>query len=202
MKKRFGLQPLGSVLAMLGQLSVAGLAHAQDTPASPSDAAEPHAEKKLGKILWAFRITGRSPQIDGRLNDEVWAVADVIDDFVQVDPDNMVPPTERTVVQVAYDDRFLYVAVRSYDRTPSQIITGLGRRDMPPPSDRIYVSFDPQHDHLTAYVFETNPSGVQADRTFFDDTRQDNDYSGVWEVEIQVTDEGWMAERCRVARGP
>ena len=69
-----------------------------------SDPAEPAAAAKVGKVLRAFRITGSSPQIDGRLNDEVWAVTDAIDDFVQEEPDNMAPPTERMVVQVAYDD--------------------------------------------------------------------------------------------------
>ena len=58
----------------------------------------------------------------------------------------------------------------------------------------IYVSVDPRHDHLTAYIFGTNPSGVQRDFTFLDDTRFNNDYDGVWEVGTQVTDEGWMAE--------
>ena len=183
-----------SVLVALGQLLIAGRAHAQFAPVWPSDADEPAAEAKVGKVLRAFRITGSTPQIDGRLNEEVWAVADAIDDLVQVEPDNMVQPTERTMVQVAYDDRYLYVAARSYDREPSEIVTGLGRRDTRPRTDRICLSLDPRHDHLTAYIFEANASGVQNDFTFFDDTRTNSDYSGVWEVATQVTEEGWMAE--------
>ena len=124
------------VLAALGQLFIPGRAHAQEAPAWPSDADEPAAEAKVGKVLRAFRITGSTPQIDGRLDEEVWALADAIDDLIQVEPDNMVPPTERTVVQVAYDDRTLYIAMRSYDREPSEIVTGLGRRDTRPPADR------------------------------------------------------------------
>ena len=178
----------------LGQLLLPGLAHAQDAPPVPSDVAEPAAETKVGKILRAFRITGNAPQIDGRLNEEAWRVADEIEDFIQWEPDNMAPLSERTVVQIAYDDRHLYVAVRCYDREPSGITAGLGRRDTRPSTDRIEVGFDPQHDHLTAYVYETNPSGVQGDFELFDDIRLNRDYDSVWEVEIQVTDEGWMAE--------
>ena len=164
------------------------------TPARAQHPAEPAVPEKAGKELRAFRITGSSPQIDGRLDEEVWAAADAIDDLVQNEPDNMVPPTERTVVQVAYDDRYLYAAVYCYMRDPSQITTVLSRRDTFPPSDLIYLSFDPRHDHLTGYSFATNPSGVQRDLTYFDDTRFNNDYDGVWEVSTRITPDGWTAE--------
>ena len=181
---------VGLVFSVVVGLVGARPARAQE-PACP---AEPAVPEKAGKVLRAFRITGSSPQIDGRLDDEVWAAADAIDDLVQNEPDNMAPPTERTVVQVAYDDRYLYVAVYCYMRDPSQITTGLGRRDTMPPSDLIWLSFDPRHDHLTAYVFATNPSGVQRDVTWFDDTRANNDYDGVWEVGTRITPDGWTAE--------
>ena len=159
-----------------------------------SDAAEPAAQAKIGKRLVAFRIGGATPQIDGRLNDEVWEAADQISDFVQWEPDNLTPLSERTAVQVAYDDRYLYVAVRCFDSDPSGITAGFGRRDTRPPTDWIEVGFDPQHDHLTAYVFEANPSGVQGDFEYFDDVRTNRDYDGVWDVGTQVTAEGWTAE--------
>ena len=150
--------------------------------------------EKAGKELRAFRITGSSPQIDGRLDEEVWAAADAIDDLVQGEPDNMAPPTERTVIQVAYDDRYIYVAVRCYEEDPSQITTGLGRRDNPPPTDQISIAFDPRHDHLNAYGFQATPSGVQSDLAVFDDTRTNMDYDGVWEVGTRITPDGWTAE--------
>ena len=171
---------------------VVGLVGAR--PARAQDPAEPAVPEKAGKVLRAFRITGSSPQIDGRLDEEVWAAADAIDDLVQNEPDNMAPPTERTVVQVAYDDRYLYVAVYCYMQDPSQITTGLSRRDNFTPSDQVYISFDPRHDHLTGYTFGTNPSGVQSDVTYFDDTRPNRDYDGVWEVRTRITPEGWTAE--------
>ena len=159
-----------------------------------SNPAEPDVPEKAGKVLRAFRIITTAPQIDGRLDEEVWAVADAIDDLVQDEPDDQAQPTERTVVQVAYDDRFLYVAVTCYEADPSQITAGLGRRDNQPPSDRISLNIDPRHDHLTAYIFSANPSGVQLYFASFDDTRFDYDYDAVWSVSTRVTDEGWTAE--------
>lgn len=161
---------------------------------SPAVSSEPVVPEKAGKEVHALRIRGAAPLIDGRLDDEVWNNAQAIEDLVQEDPDNMKPPTERTVVQFAYDDRYLYVAAHCYARDPSQIRTGLGRRDNFPQSDVIAFGFDPRHDHLTGYFFRANASGVQADQAFFDDTSSNSDYDGVWEVATQVTAQGWDAE--------
>ena len=146
------------------------------------------------RLLHAFHITGNGPRIDGQLDDAVWAAAEAIDDLVQGEPANLEAPTERTVVQVAYDNRNLYVAVYCYSQNPSDIAAGLGRRDSFPPSDRIEIQFDPRHDRLTGYVFQTNPSGVQGDYTLFDDTSRSFDYNGVWNVATQITGTGWVAE--------
>ena len=173
----------------------AGAALAQ-SPSSqqPDGGDEPFAAAKAGKTLRAMRITGAAPTIDGRLDDAAWATAETIEEFVQWEPENLAPLTEHTVAQVVYDNRFVYVAVRCYDRDPDGVAAGLGRRDDFPPTDRVEIGFDPRHDHLTGYLFQTNPSGVQGDETRFNDTRIDRDYNAVWEVSTRITDEGWTAE--------
>jgi len=87
--------------------------------------------------MTALYVGDTPPRIDGRLDDEVWARAQAIDDLVQNEPDNMAAPTERTVVKVAYDDRSIYVGVFNYMRVASQVTTALGRRDTNPRSDMI-----------------------------------------------------------------
>lgn len=161
---------------------------------TPPGGAEPDVPEKAGKDIRALRIFHTPPRIDGRLDDEVWRTADSIRDFVQIEPDNMAPATERTRVQIAYDDRFIYVAVRCFARDASTISAGLGRRDSFPRSDRIMIDFDPRHDHQTSYVFQTNPSGVQGDLMRFDDTSISRDYDAVWEVRTQIDSEKWTAE--------
>ncbi|MBY0496042.1 MAG: carbohydrate binding family 9 domain-containing protein [Cyanobacteria bacterium] len=161
---------------------------------SESNRAEPVVPEKVGKELQAYYVGESAPRIDGRLDDEGWQLAQAIDDMVQNDPNNMQPPTERTVVKVLYDDRHVYVGVINYMTDTSKITTALGRRDTFPRSDSIKITFDPRHDHLTAYTFDSNPLGVQGDMTWFDDTRSSTDYDAVWEVRTQITDEGWTAE--------
>jgi hypothetical protein len=106
----------------------------------------------------------------------------------------MARPTERTIVPVAYDARYLYIAVRCEAADAGKIRSGLGRRDNLPESDRIYLAFDPRHDHQTGYVYEVNASGVQGDMTLFDDTNTSADYDGVWDAAAQIDSAGWSAE--------
>lgn len=167
----------------------AGSATAQETVA-----VEPAADAKVGKELRAYRITGAPPRVDGRLDDEAWTVANKLEDLVQNEPDSMAPPTERTTIQVAFDDRAIYVAAYCYMTDPSQIVSALGRRDTLPPSDVIRIGFDPRHDHNTAYIFHVNPAGVQLDDMFFDDTRFSPDYDAVWEARTAIVSDGWVAE--------
>ena len=155
---------------------------------------EPQRGFKDGKVIHALRLAGTPPSIDGRLTDEPWRLADVGSDLTQRDPDNGKPMTDPTRVQVAYDDRYVYIAVTAVDSNPEAISAGLGRRDETPPTDTVTIGFDPRHDHQTAYSFTTNPSGWQGDFTYFDDTNQDRDYNPVWDVRAQITDAGWTAE--------
>ena len=162
--------------------------------AQTSGVVEPEVPEKQGKEMQAYRITGTPPRIDGRIDDEAWTRAQAIDDLVQDEPRNLEPPTERTTVQIAFDNDNIYVAVRCFMSDPSQIASALGRRDTFPPADVIRLSFDPRHDHRTAYVFHTNPAGVQMDDTWVDDTRFSPDYDAVWDVKTAITPEGWDAE--------
>jgi hypothetical protein len=179
-------------------LGVFALALAVNPPASAqtplSRPGEPDVPEKVGKEMVAHYVGQTPPRIDGQLDDEIWQLAQAVEDLVQQDPDNMQAPTERTVVRVAYDDRSVYVAVMNYMRDPSRITTALGRRDTFPRSDSIKITFDPRHDHLTAYTFDSNPAGVQGDIMWFDDTRQSTDYDAVWDVRTEITQEGWTAE--------
>ena len=167
---------------------------ASDITGLVAAATEPFADAKAGKVLRAHRIVGDPPAVDGRLQDEAWQRAASIDDFIQWEPDNMAPLSERTVAQVAYDDRHIYIAVRAFESVPGGVTAGLGRRDTFLPTDHLEIGFDPRHDHQTSYVFQVNPSGVQGDFVHFDDQRVDRDYDAVWEVRTQVTSDGWTAE--------
>ncbi|MCI0372749.1 MAG: hypothetical protein L0214_15560, partial [candidate division NC10 bacterium] len=149
------------------------MGQAADGAAAVQTSSEPRVPEKAGKLLRATRLQAQTIVIDGRLDEEAWMQADSIHDLVQLEPENMAPMTERTVVRVLYDDRHIYVGIHAYDGDPERIATGLVRRDDPPPADQLWVGFDPRHDHLTGYLFATSPRGLQRDLLLFDDVNLD-----------------------------
>jgi len=88
--------------------------------------------------------TVSAPLIDGRLDDESWALVQPIDAFVQVDPAEGAPPSQRTEVRLAFDDRALYIGVSCFD-SQSELIRGtrMARDVRLDPDDRIEILIDP-----------------------------------------------------------
>ena len=65
----------------------------------------------------------QAPTIDGRLDDAVWGRATLIDNFVQEEPVEGAPASEKTEVRVAFDKDQLYFAVYAHysDNTTEDI---------------------------------------------------------------------------------
>jgi hypothetical protein len=158
----------------------------------------PHADAP-GAV--ALRVTG-SVAIDGSPTESAWTAAPAITRFIQTDPDEGQPGSERTEVRLLYDDEALYVGAMLYDSEP--ISTRLARRDAGlSDSDFLVLQIDSYHDHQTAYRFAVNPSGVKQDGVVLTQTGGggggfggggDDSWDPVWEVETRVTEQGWSAE--------
>jgi hypothetical protein len=168
---------------------------AASAEAAENDKEDPKAETDPGpyKAL-ASRARPGTPEIDGKLDDAAWVLADPITEFTQRDPDEGQPATERTEVRVLYDDGALFVGIRAYDSEPDKIVGQLTRRDRHSSSDWLIVSIDSYYDRRTAFMFAVNPSGVERDEYLFDDTRGDDSWNAVWEVATSVDEQGWVAE--------
>jgi hypothetical protein len=135
-----------------------------------------------------------APTLDGRLDDPVWRNVVPLTGFVQVDPNEGEPGTERTEAWVAYTTHALYVAVRAWDSDPSGIRARLTRRDQDSPSDWIAIGIDSYHDRRTAFAFFVNPAGVKRDMYLFNDTDTDDSWDAVWNVAVHRDEQGWTAE--------
>ena len=64
------------------------------------------------------------PVIDGRLDDAAWARAAPMTGFIQREPQDGQPASERTEVRVVFDDEALYVGVWAFDSRPAEIVPG------------------------------------------------------------------------------
>ena len=105
----------------------------------------------------------KSPVLDGKDDDEVWATAQVIDQFRESRPTEDADPRLRTEARVAYDERNLFVFVRAFDSHPDSIVGRLSRRDDDVTSDWIHLYVDSSHDRRTGFRFSVNPVGVKVD---------------------------------------
>lgn len=104
------------------------------------------------------------PSIDGRLDDAVWRDAARVTDFVQRQPLDGAPATERTDVYIAYDSSTLYLGFHAHYEDPGMMRANRSDRDRAGFSDDIFsVYFDPFLDQQRAYVFSVNGYGVQDD---------------------------------------
>ncbi|RME00911.1 MAG: hypothetical protein D6814_02600, partial [Calditrichaeota bacterium] len=135
-------------------------------------------------------------QIDGRLTEPVWQMAEAASGFVQRDPREGAPGTEKTQVRVLYDDRNLYIGFECFDREPDKIVARQMRNDADLENDDyVRVIIDTYLDRRNGFSFQTNPLGARWDAQITDEGRNVNkDWNCVWDVKASRTSRGWEAE--------
>ncbi len=173
-----------------------------ETP--PTAAVAQSAVKTVGERPSVRAVLAtESPKIDGDLDEAVWQTANVIDRFVQQEPREGQPASDRTEVRVLYDKGHLFIGVHAY---ASLAVTATEmRRD----ADRLFdednfqVILDTFHDSRNAYMFLTTPLGAKLEQQVFDEgegggrgttSNINRNWDGVWDAAAKVVDGGWTAE--------
>ena len=159
------------------------------------------------------------PRLDGLVEEELWRSISPASGFVQQNPDEGAPATERTEVRIAFDDRNLYFGIVCFDREPENIVVTQNRRDGSlDDTDSVQLLIDAYNDGQNAFVFGTSPTGIEFDAqiTKAGQTRGSGggparagggggaqragaaafnlNWDAVWTVRSQVTDRGWESE--------
>ena len=145
------------------------------------------------------------PILDGVLDEEAWLTAAIIDDFVQQEPAEGEPATERTIVRLMYDARSIYIGVEAYNSQAGGVIATEMRRDSPRmlDEDNVQLIFDTFRDSRSGYMFVTNPLGAKLEQQISEEgeggrrgnsSNINRDWDGVWDVASRQTDEGWVSE--------
>ncbi|HLA91093.1 MAG TPA: DUF5916 domain-containing protein [Gemmatimonadaceae bacterium] len=110
------------------------------------------------------RVVSTAPTVDGRLNERVWAEAESLTDFLQREPSESAPVSERTVVRILTDREALYVGAWLLDRHPTAIVPGEKVRDGTlTNSDYFAVILDTFFDRQNGFIFATTPAGIEYD---------------------------------------
>jgi len=134
--------------------------------------------------------------IDGSLDDQDWEQATFQKHFLQREPVYGQESSEETQVALLKDEDNLYLGIKCYDSSSSEIIANEMRRDARIDDDDFFeIIFDTFHDQRNGYYFVINPNGVKRDATLGDEGKSYNpNWDGIWDCETQISDEGWFAE--------
>lgn len=145
------------------------------------------------RVYNTSRVTGNPPVIDGVINDEAWEKVSWSGNFLQREPYEGQPATQKTDIKILYDNNNLYVAIRLWDNDASKIERRLTRRDSWE-GDWVAFGVDSYNDDLTAFVFAVSAAGVKNDAIITNDTDPDDTWDPVWYTKVSIDDEGWSAE--------
>ncbi len=162
-----------------------------------------------------------APEFDGFVNEAFWDAIAPATDFIQQNPDEGQPSTERTEVRIGFDDQNLYFGIICFDREPENIVVTQNRRDGAlDDTDSIQLLIDAYNDGQNAFIFGTSPAGVEFDAQVTKagqsrgggggparaggaggggaqrgGSRAFNlNWDAVWKVQSQITGRGWESE--------
>ncbi len=189
---------LRTSLVLLTLLCVSSRSLYSQSGTSPqTNRRQPGAQEPL-RTAQASRVD-RAPKMDGTLDDPLWQQATPITNFLQREPYEGQPPTERNEVRVLYDKHEVYFGITCFDSDPKGIVATELRRDVSQELDDYFeIIIDSSHDRRNAYVFQVNPLGTQRDALITEEQAADNGdgdpgWDGVWTSEARITKDGWTA---------
>ena len=123
----------------------------------------------------------------------------VIENFIQANPTDGGPPSQKTVVYLAYDDQNLYVIFVCFDTDPDRIAASISRREsFDEDEDWVEIFLDTFNDQRRAYCFSTNALGVQWDSRYSETTGSSGNqghqpsFDALWYSDGKLTDQGYI----------
>jgi hypothetical protein len=167
---------------------------------SPQQGKSQTGTQEPGRTAQAIRVE-HPPKLDGTLDDSAWQMTTPITTFLQREPFEGQPPTEKTEVRILYDKHAVYFGIACFDSDPGRIVATELRRDVSQELDDYFeIIIDSAHDRRNAYVFQVNPLGTQRDALITEEQVTDSStgdgdsgWDGVWTSEARVTKKGWTA---------
>jgi hypothetical protein len=156
------------------------------------------------------------PKLDGKVTEDAWLKVPPYSTFIQTDPIEGAPASERTEVRVLIDKANLYIGVICFDSEPDKIVVSQNRRDADlTETDAIIIVLDTFNDSQNAFVFGTNPLGIEYDGQVSGEGQTSGiaaitsgtsgsqrgtissfnpNWDGDWHVKASITERGWEAE--------
>ena len=118
----------------------------------------------------------------------------MVSSFIQSDPSDGQPATQKTEVYLGFNDKNLYVVWLCFDSEPGKVRAHLVRRENIYDDDVIAITIDTFRDHRHGLNFGNNPLGVQADGLWTEgnNNNPDNSWDTVWNSRGKLTSQGYI----------
>ena len=121
-----------------------------------------------------------------------------VDNFIQREPDDGDPASQRTEVYIGYDRTELHVIFLAFDTEPDEIRANMSSRENIDGDDSVEITVDTFNDQRAAFTFRSTPLGIQWDARWTEGSSRrggfDTTLEAVWDSEGQLTDRGYMVK--------
>ncbi len=169
------------------------------TPGVVIDGSPPPVPPEVVTRDAAGRVTLRAVRLseplvlDGQLDEPFYETVPAVSDFIQQEPNEGAPATEKTEAWIFFDDHNLYISARCWDSHPERMIANEMRRDRSTSQNENFaVMLDTYYDRRNGFLFHANPLGGMFDADIRPELNRD--WNGVWDVKPGRFDEGWTVE--------
>ena len=161
------------------------------TPVSPAASAVNSTDS--ARRLTIPRVE-HAPRIEDFLDGNPRTLAVEVRGFLQREPHDGSVVSQPTAAYLAFDDSNLFVTFVCYDN-PLATRAHMTKREDIEGDDTVAVYLDTFHDRHRAYVFESNPLGIQRD-AIVTEGEEDADYNfdTVWDSEGRLTSFGFVVQ--------
>jgi hypothetical protein len=112
--------------------------------------------------------------------------------FVQRQPEDGNPASQKTDVYMGFDDQHLYVVFVAWDDEPEKIRARMSHREQVFADETVEIQLDTYGDQQRALSFLTNPFGVQWDAIWTEGQGFDDAWDTVWNSRGALTDRGYV----------
>jgi len=121
-------------------------------------------------------------KLDGALDEGVWSSAQVATEFWQHFPTDTLLSSSQTEIKMLFDEKYLYVGIKVFMQGGDYVVPSLKRDYSARGNDNITMMFDTYRDGNNAFMFGTNPEGVQREALISGGGNERKDFRSTWDV--------------------
>jgi hypothetical protein len=134
--------------------------------------------------------------VDGKLDEQVYSTVLPITGFIQTEPKERDPATEKTELWIFFDDDSVYVSARMWESQPDRMVVNEMRHDGTNmmQNENLSFIFDTFNDRRNGFMFIVNPLAGRTEGQITNERTYLKDWNTVWDVKTSRFDNGWAME--------